>query len=370
MGKNKRSSGEGSVRKLKSGTWHGEIMDGYDDTGKKRIISFSAPTRGEVLDKIRDYKKNKDANVHVNKKLLFGQWADLWYKDYESQVQASTYSGYRYTLNLIKKYFGENALCEILPMHINQFQDKLVKDGYSLSQISKCRSMLIQIFDAADNNGLILRNPARKSKILRDKDGTLLAPRREKDAFSEEEISLLEHGLDNDLMGNSILLMINSGLRTQELIALATEDIAEDGASINVDKAIKMVDGKPMLGPPKSKTSKRVIPVPEQARHYAIYLREHGGKERIWSLPGQNPLYSVGCFRRRYYSAIGRVEGVRKLSPHCCRHTYVTRLQARGVPIDIIAKLAGHSGIDTTVGYTHTSDATLQAAVTVLNEKE
>ena len=80
MGKNKRSSGEGSVRKLKSGNWHGEIMDGYDENGKKIIVSFSAPTRGEVLDKIRDYKNNKDANVHVDKKLLFGQWADLWYK--------------------------------------------------------------------------------------------------------------------------------------------------------------------------------------------------------------------------------------------------------------------------------------------------
>ena len=53
MCKSKRSSGEGSVRKLKSGNWHGEVMDGYDDNGKKVIISFSAETRAEVLDLIR-----------------------------------------------------------------------------------------------------------------------------------------------------------------------------------------------------------------------------------------------------------------------------------------------------------------------------
>ena len=49
----KRSKGEGCIRKLKSGNWHGEIMDGYTDDGKKNIVSFSAPTRAEVLDLIR-----------------------------------------------------------------------------------------------------------------------------------------------------------------------------------------------------------------------------------------------------------------------------------------------------------------------------
>ena len=58
----KRSHGEGSVRKLKSGNWHGEVMDGYSADGKKRIISFSAATKAEVLDKIRDYQNKKDAN--------------------------------------------------------------------------------------------------------------------------------------------------------------------------------------------------------------------------------------------------------------------------------------------------------------------
>ena len=368
MAKNKRASGEGSIRRLKSGNWHGEVMDGYDDNGKKIIVSFSAATRAEVLDLIRDYRNNKDANIRVDKKLLLGDWAETWYKDYESQVQASTYSGYRYTLNLIKARLGAKAVCGILPMDINRFQDKLVADGYSLSQVRKCRTMLIQIFDAADENGMVTRNPARKAKILKDKDGALSAPRRFKDAFTDEEIALLRGGLADDLMGSSIRLMLDTGLRVQELIALAPGDIAEDGSTVSVSKAIKTVRGKSALGPPKSKTSKRTIPVPEASRACARYLREHGGKEYIWSLPGKNPLYSVGSFRRRYYNAIGQVEGVRKLSPHCCRHTYVTRLQAKGVAIELIAQLAGHSGVDTTIGYAHTSLETLSGAVSALDE--
>ena len=364
----RRTNGEGTVWKLKNGTWRGQLMDGYNDDGKKRIASFSGRTKGEVLDKIRDYRNQADMHVHMEKSLTLAEWSETWYADYQSQVAASTYSGYRYTLNLIKVRLGNKAVCDILPMDINRFQDKLAKDGYSLSQIRKCRTMLIQIFDAADENGLVLRNPARKAKLLKDKDGTLSTPRRVKGAFTDDEIDLLNSGLPDDLLGHSIRLMLDTGLRVQELIALTPSDIAEDGSTISVNHAVKTVDGKPTLGPPKSKTSKRVIPVPGHARHSAVYLREHGGKHLIWSLPGKNPVYSVGSFRRRYYYAIGQVEGVRKLSPHCCRHTYVTRLQAKGVPIELIAQLAGHSSVDVTIGYTHTSMETLSGAVAVLDK--
>ena len=365
----KRSNGEGSIRKLKSGNWQCEMMIGYTDEGKRNVIRFSGRTRSEVLQKMRKYQDMKDKQVQINKNLILAEWADTWYADYKSQVQASTYSGYKYTLSIIKARLGSHKLRELLPIHINRMQDGLIKDGYSLSQIRKCRAMLIQIFDAADNNNLVVQNPAQKAKILRDKDNSLNRPRYEKDAFTSEELQNLQNSLEKNLLGASIRLMLNTGLRVQELLALAPDDIAEDGSTIQVSKAIKMVDGIPTLGPPKSKKSNRLIPVPEVVREYAIYLRTHGGKDLVWSQLGANPYYSVGSFRRRYYTALKNVGGVRKLSPHCCRHTYITRLQEQGVPIELIAQLAGHSEVSTTVGYTHTSAETLANAVAVLNNK-
>lgn len=365
----KRSNGEGSIRKLKSGNWQCEMMIGYTDEGKRNVIRFSGRTRSEVLQKMREYQDMKDKQVQINKNLILAEWADTWYADYKGQVQASTYSSYKYTLSIIKARLGSHKLRELLPIHINRMLDSLVQDGYSLSQIRKCRAMLIQIFNAADNNNLVVQNPARKAKILRDKDNSLNRPRYEKDAFTSEELQNLQNSLEKNLVGASIRLMLNTGLRVQELLALAPDDIAEDGSTIQVSKAIKMVDGIPTLGPPKSKKSNRLIPVPEVVREYAIYLRTHGGKDLVWSQLGANPYYSVGSFRRRYYTALKNVGGVRKLSPHCCRHTYITRLQEQGVPIELIAQLAGHSEVSTTVGYTHTSAETLANAVAVLNNK-
>lgn len=364
--KRKRSNGEGSIWKDGRGHWRGQIMDGYTDEGKKNVISFSAPTRAEVQDLIREYLNNKDAHVHVNKKMDLSSWADRWYENYETQVQASTYDGYRYTLKIIKKRLGGLILCDVLPLSIDRFLDSLVADGYGLSQIRKCRTMLIQIFDAAGRNGLVASNPARNAKIIRDKDGTLSQPRYLKDAFNDEEITLLWKELKHDLMGHSIRLMLRTGLRVQELIALAPSDIAEDGSSIYVHGAMKIVNNKPVLGCTKSKSSVRMIPVPEDAKSSAQYLREHGGSALVWSLPGRNPYYSVSAFRRRYYNAIAEIDGVRQLSPHCCRHTYVTQLQKKGVALELIAQLAGHASIETTNLYAHPSMETLKAAVAML----
>lgn len=126
----KRGKGEGTVWKLKNGTWRGQVMDGYTDDGKKNIINFSGETKGEVLDKIREFQNQVDAHVHINKRICIGSWGDLWYANYKSQVQPSTHCLYKYTLRIIKDRMGDMPLCDTLPMYIDQFLDGLVTKGY------------------------------------------------------------------------------------------------------------------------------------------------------------------------------------------------------------------------------------------------
>ena len=72
---------------------------------------------------------------------------------------------------------------------------------------------------------------------------------------------------------------------------------------IHVEYAVKMVNGVPQLGSPKSARSRRVIPIPEQFRPYVRYLREHSGTPYVWTCPGEAPLYGIGSFLRRFYTA-------------------------------------------------------------------
>lgn len=358
----RRGNGEGHIYRNKNKTYSVKFMLGYKDNGKKNIISITRPTKSEVLEEMRRIKIEHEKNPGLDQSITLGEFADIWYKDYEGQVEESTYYGYQYTLQKIKEGLGDILLCDLKPIHINQFIQKLIKI-YSDSYIRKVKAMLIQICDYADDNGLILRNPARHTMKLKKLSGQSSM----KEAFTEREIYTLQKELPDNLLGNSIMLQLGSGLRSQELLALRKDDISVDGSRIVIDKAIKTVDGMSKLGPPKSKKSNRIIPIPIDYRKYAIYLREKGANPFIWTLSRLNPLCSVSTYRKKFKKALQKISGVRVLTPHCCRHTYVTRLQAKGVPMETISRLAGHSNVETTDGYLHTSQATLEEAVSKLN---
>lgn len=364
----KRGKGEGSVHKLPSGSWQSQIMDGYTDEGKRHIVSFTAPTRAEALDKMREYLLHKADTPpeEVSNTPLFADYAQNWYISYRTQVEESTYSGYRYTLKMLNAAFGPLLLSDIKVVQINQFINDLAAKGYSSSQINKCRSMLIQILDVAEADDLVLKNYARRA-FRTTKQLSKEKKTHTKDAFSVEETERLLSDLPNDLMGNSIRLMLITGLRLQELLALTPKDIAEDGSWVRVDKAVKMVDGIPKLGDPKSYTSRRVIPIAPKYRSIPCWLRENGGQAFLWCAPRhESLLYSTGTVRRKYYRLLEKYPDVRRLSPHCCRHTYVTLLQRQGVPMETIARLTGHTDIKTTENYLHISNSTLANAVTAL----
>lgn len=361
----RRSNGEGSFRKLPSGNWSGQIMVGYTPDGKRKIKTFTAPTKPEVREKMRQYLDGLVNDAKSSTAIPFSEWADTWYADMRTQVEASTYWNYSFTLKKLKAYFSNRPIHEIKQLDINHFIDTLLDMGLSKSTISKCKSMLVQIFTAADDNGLIQKNPALRTKSVKK-----LAKHHvyEKNAFTEEEIKLLIAELPNDLLGNSIRTLIGTGMRVQELLALTKDDISEDGALISVNKAVKMVYREPQLGSTKSEKSSRAIPVPKKYRSYVLYLREHGGDRYIWTTTKRdNGLYTVEEFRNRYKTAMKKIPGVPYYAPHCCRHTYVTTLQAKQVPMDIISALAGHKSTTTTQEYTHITTDTLKNIIESLD---
>lgn len=338
-------------------------MVGYTPEGKRRIKTFTAPTRSEAQQKVQKYletlKGQKDAPASIS----FSQWADIWYADHRTQVEASTYWSYGFTLNTLKAYFGDRPLEEIRQMDINRFIDTLVEKNRSKSTIGKCKSMLVQIFASAEDNDLIAKNPAVRAKTVKA-DKSLV---QTKDAFPPREIEILKAELPPNLLGNSIRILIGTGMRVQELLALTKDDIALDGSLITVNKAVKMAYRLPSLGPPKSVKGNRIIPVAREYRPYAIYLREHGGERFIWTSARENGLYTIEEFRSLYNRVMKRIPGITYRSPHCCRHTYITMLQAKQVPMDLISALVGHSDTTTTLGYTHVTLDTLRNVIDSLN---
>ena len=77
-----------------------------------------------------------------------------------------------------------------------------------------------------------------------------------------------------------------------------------------------------------------------------------------------NPSY----FRKRFKEELSMIEGVRVLTPHSCRHTYVSQMQALGVDLATIQSLVGHADVDMTKHYLHVQDPVRLSAIAKFDE--
>ena len=110
----------------------------------------------------------------------------------------------------MKAHLGTRKLDGIKAFDIEQLLKELRREGRSDSYLASCRGMLYQIFNKAEANDLILKNPVRFADKMRS---TRTAPKR-KDAFHAEEVRRMMEQLPHDLLGESIRLMLGTGMRT------------------------------------------------------------------------------------------------------------------------------------------------------------
>ena len=163
----------------------------------------------------------------------------------------------------------------------------------------------------------------------------------EKDAFTDDEIAALWRDYKGiDANGNPttphkftgfILIMIECGLRYGELSTIKKENI--------------FFDKHYMIGGIKSELSRNTPIAISDAIMPVIKEKYEAGRTKLLHM-------NEDRFYEEYYATCERV-GIRSLNPHCCRHTFITRLTRNGAPLPIIQKGARHADIKTTQAYTH-----------------
>ena len=156
-------------------------------------------------------------------------------------------------------------------------------------------------------------------------------------------------------------------MRTQELLALEPRHIEEDGSVIHICQAVNMVKGTVHVGSPKSRDSYRDIPVPPNLRWCAKELRKVETKF-IWEKRKKDSPCNPSNFRDEFKATISKIAGVRVLTPHSCRHTYVSQMQALGVDLSTIQSIVGHADVDMTQHYLHVQDGIRQEAIRKFSE--
>lgn len=211
--------------------------------------------------------------------------------------------------------------------------------------------------------GLIPTNPATRIPLPR-------IPGSRAAAFSVDDERRLLAAVAGDPLEPHILAALRTGLRQGELLGLRWEDWDEKRHELVVRHTLQRSHGGHFdLAEPKTSASRRTVPVgPELAGVLAdlrkVQMARSGKVDQglIFATPAGSPLPNDRVSRR--FSVLVAEAGCAPLTFHAMRHTFATRLLERGVRIDVVMRLLGHSTITTTVNiYGHVTEDAKRAAI-------
>lgn len=306
-------------------------------------------------------------------KTTFKEIANTWYNLITIGLSYDYKNSLLCIINHLNRFIGDKDITEIRPYDIDIIIASLANCNPNTNKpmSKKYLKQIIQtanrIFDFADDNDLIIKNPARKKKVPKN------APERIVEAISAELQQLIIEFDDKYKIG--VMIMMFCGLRTGELLALEWNDIDFTNRTLVVNKSEVRVGKSKYAVTPNTKNGKsRIVKIPTQVCEWlkkqkeisTSYLVCPNSDDKLqtlndWKLGWQhyqNRLnyfsYSKKCKENNidcegYHSPKKIPRVIETFNPHQLRHTYATLLYMAGVDIKTASELLGHSDVTVTL---------------------
>jgi len=279
---------------------------------------------------------------------------------------------------IVEKYIRENKLSDIeavTPKEISEWINQSGSMGYSRRKIVLC--VVKCFYNYARCMGHTVKDPSRIVKIKMDSLTHKQKETKHVEAFTKEEVDQIVTYLDeqikeikhqkdhkvsrcnyrgekwfirmenldrmeswNRFWRSAVRLSYETGLRLSDICQLEWDCIDGQGLNVWTDKRDKRVS-IPLW--PEVTDALNAIVYNETPRCFP----EHA---KLIKDP-----YKRYMFSQNFSRLIEKVGIARKgLSFHSLRHACLTKWRSRGMDLEHIQKLAGHSSTNTTEGYIHT----------------
>lgn len=276
MGKDLRGKelGEG-IYQQPNGTYCARFVDKFGKRKSKRSKKLQ-----EVRQWIADATYiDGHSDLDQATDMLVDAWFDYWISIKKKTVRPNTVRNYseRYERN-IKGVIGNKLLTEVKPIHCQKIFSDMAEKGYKTTTIYRTRIALYNMFNFAKENDVIVNNPCKKS-VKSD----MGAPSEKKEALTIDIQKKFLEGATGQSYENQYRFILQTGLRTGELAGLKWDDIDFENRTLTVSRTMEFryKVGEWRVGPPKSKSGYRTIPLTDEAIRILKTQKEKNNKIKV-----------------------------------------------------------------------------------------
>lgn len=296
----------------------------------------------------------KDELLIPNEMILENYILDFLEK-YKLNLSITTYKVYT---RICKKYIipllGDMKLCDIKPIHIQDYVDDLL-DLLTPQTIKVHLNILNLALKRAYRLKLIKENPVQFVEVPKNR-------KYKNEIYDTVDMQILLEKCSGTSLELPIILASGLGLRISEILGLTWSNIDFNDFTVTVDKITVRDNGQVILKEPKTESSIRTISVPKEIifilkqlkkDRLAAKLRgEKSDRELIFYDKNLNPIAPDVISKK--FKLFLEENNLKHIRFHDLRHSHVTLLIDAKVPIKVISERVGHSNINTTLNiYSH-----------------
>jgi len=312
---------------------------GWTPEGKQirqTIGYFESKTEG--MDALALHRVNPvSPRTNITLGELYKEWSESKYK----HISKSTENNYRAAWKYIQRY-EKAKFKDLRTSHWQTIIDQCAENNLSQSTLKKIKTVAVMLYEYAMQNDIVNKNYAEFITLPKES-------RKERETFSDIDIQTMFNYADTVKWVDTILIMIYSGMRISEMLELTK-------FNVDLEKGI-------ITGGAKTEAGKnRIIPIHPKIIPFIKKWYAKNGETLICREDGKK--ISAKYYReKKYYPALEQL-GIKKLTPHACRHTFASLMARAKVDTLHIQKIIGHSDYAFTANkYTHLEIEELKKAI-------
>ena len=327
----------------------------YEDetTGKRKMVSCKTKKKPEALKFLTNFKVSKKGSKRINSVHYLKDLKEEIMHYANDNFTSGTVKIYRVVFTHLLRILNDKPIRLITNKEIENYKSIRLKE-VTPSTVNIDLSTIKAIFNIAIKWNWLEENPVNKVNLIS-------IPQKEILSFSDSEIKLILNNIEDLTFKNFVLVGLYTGCRLDEICNIQIKDI-------NLKDQILNIRNKPNF---KTKTGKiRNIPISDEL--YSILQSMLGNDNNIINLfdperylfqNKENVKFHKDYISKSFKKILRKLNLPEKYHFHCLRHTFITQLIKKGVNINYVKEIAGHSDIQTTMNYIHIVTNDLREAV-------